>query len=327
MPPPIRLPRPVSVSVRRTRNMPPIHLEWRRFPGFLALREESRNRSCIYLQTDPEERVLRVGESDDLWNRYRGGTAYAVEAAMHGSGNSLFATPAPVDQAERRCLEATLIYDLQPRYNHQHMGAAPAQRVEYLHESEGPRTLRAGVMNTVLYFAYGSNMLSRRLRARDRTPSATAVGTGFVAGRRLAFDKVSTDGSGKCDAEPTSRPTDRVYGVLYEIDPAEDPSLDRAEGLGAGYREEPVTIATGSGTRNATTYAATAKEPALRPYHWYKALVIAGAVEHGLPTAYVEWLRTCQSQPDPNERRRAENEQVLFGAEPQAPADAAERRG
>src|SRR5437867_6632208 len=151
--------------------MAPILLEWRRFTGFLPLREEFRGRPCIYLQTDPEERVLRVGESDDLWNRYRGGTAYAVEAAMHGSGNLLFASLAPPDQAERRCLEATLIYDLQPRYNNQHMGAPPARRVEYLHEGEVPETLRAGSMNKILYFAYGSNMLSRRLRARDRAPS------------------------------------------------------------------------------------------------------------------------------------------------------------
>lgn len=182
-------------------------------------------------------------------------------------------------------------------------------------------------MNKILYFAYGSNMLSRRLRARSRTPSATTVGIGFVAGRRLTFDKVSTDGSGKCDAELTSTPTDKVYGVLYEIDPAEKPSLDRVEGLGAGYREEPVTVVTGSGTRDAITYVATAKEPALRPYDWYKALVVAGAVEHELAAAYVEWLRTCESQPDPNARRRAENELVLFGAEPQAATDAAERRG
>ena len=300
--------------------MPPIHLEWRRFPGFLELRGGFRNRPCIYLQTDPEERILRVGESDDLWNRYRGGTAYAVEAAMHRSGNLLFAAVAPADQAERRCLEATLIYDLQPGYNNQHIGTPPARRGEYLHEGEIPRTLRASAVNKILYFAYGANMLSHRLRARDRAPSATAAGTGFVAGRRLTFDKVSTDGSGKCDAELASSPTDRVYGVLYEIDPAEKRNLDRAEGLGAGYREEPVRMVTASGTRDAITYIAMAKEPALRPYHWYKALVVAGAVEHGLPVAYVEWLRTCESQADPNARRRAENELVLFGVEPQAAA-------
>lgn len=293
--------------------MAPLPLDWRRFSGFLQLRGEFRDRPCIYLQTDPQEHILRVGESDDLWNRYRGGTSYAVEAAIHGSGNLLFAALAPADQAERRCLEATLIYDLQPRYNNQHMGAPPVPRVEYVHQGDVPKTLRRGAVNKVLYFAYGSNMLSRRLRSRDRAPSAAAVGIGFVIGHRLAFDKVSADGSGKCDMEATSIPTDRVYGVLYEIDPAEKPNLDRAEGLGAGYREEPVPVATASGTRDATTYIATSKNPALRPYHWYKALVVAGAVEHGLPAAYIEWSRTFDSKVDPDARRRAENELVLFG--------------
>jgi hypothetical protein len=33
-------------------------------------------------------------------------------------------------------------------------------------------------------------------------------------------------------------------------------------------------------------YYATDKDASLRPYHWYKALVIAGAREHGLPVSY-----------------------------------------
>jgi hypothetical protein len=49
----------------------------------------------------------------------------------------------------------------------------------------------------VLIFAYGSNMLERRLTAR--TPSAIPVGTAYVEEYRLTFDKVSTDGSGKCE--------------------------------------------------------------------------------------------------------------------------------
>src|SRR2546426_10191093 len=91
-----------------------------------------------------------------------------------------------------------------------------------------------------LYFAYGSNMFSRRLRMR--TPSAAAAGVGYASGRRLTFDKVSTDGSGKCDIERTSSPTDRVYGVLFEILSAEKAGLGNAEGLGKGYREGRVDV-------------------------------------------------------------------------------------
>lgn len=166
----------------------------------------------------------------------------------------------------------------------------------------------------ILYFAYGSNMLTRRLRAPDRCPSAVVVDLGFVSGRRVTFDKVSNDGSGKCDIEATRNLNDRAYGVLFEIDCSEKPALDRAEGLGKGYCEEDVKVITGRGTRDAIAYVATTKEPALWPYHWYKALVIAGAIEHRLPESYIEWLRTFDSKADPNVRRRAENESLLFGS-------------
>jgi cation transport regulator ChaC len=166
--------------------------------------------------------------------------------------------------------------------------------------------------NKILHFAYGSNMLSRRLCAADRTPSAVAFRTGFVKGRRLTFDKVSCDGSGKCDIEATDNLDNRVYGVLYKINKSEKPALDRIEGLGKGYKEEMVDVVTSSGAHQAVTYVATSKEPALRPYHWYKAIVIAGAIEHSLPESYIEWIRTVDSKPDPNVKRRFQNEKLLF---------------
>ena len=166
----------------------------------------------------------------------------------------------------------------------------------------------------ILYFAYGSNMLSRRLCAADRTPSAVAFETGFVRGRRLTFDKVGSDGSGKCDIEATGNLDDRVYGVIYEINESEKSALDKIEGLCKGYKEENVEIVTSSDTYQAVAYVATSKEPALRPYHWYKAIVIAGAVENILPESYIEWIRTVDSKPDPNINRRSKNEKLLFGS-------------
>ena len=164
----------------------------------------------------------------------------------------------------------------------------------------------------MLYFAYGSNMLTKRLHAANRAPSAVAVGIGFVNGRRLTFDKVSSDGAGKCDIEASGNSACRVYGVLFELAESDKPQLDRAEGLGKGYREENVEVVTSSGLRNAFTYVATAKNPTLVPYHWYKDLVLAGATEHDLPEAYIERLRTFDSKFDPDNKRRAENELLLF---------------
>ena len=59
-------------------------------------------------------------------------------------------------------------------------------------------------MDKILYFAYGSNMFSRRLKHSTRVPSAEVVGVGSIKGYRLTFDKRSNDGSGKCDAEATT---------------------------------------------------------------------------------------------------------------------------
>lgn len=165
---------------------------------------------------------------------------------------------------------------------------------------------------TFPYFAYGSNMLTRRLAAPNRAPSAVRTSIGYVEGRRLVFDKVSQDGSGKCDAQATQYETDRVYGVIFEIGNSDRARLDAAEGLEKGYKDQTVEVITPAGTISARTYIAMKKDSALRPYHWYKALTIAGAVEHGLPMAYVEWLRTFDSIEDPKSDRRAENEALLF---------------
>lgn len=163
-----------------------------------------------------------------------------------------------------------------------------------------------------IYFAYGSNMYSCRLK--ERTPSATPLGIGYVPSRRLTFDKVSRDGSGKCDIESTTKQTDRVYGVLFKISSSEKSKLDAAEGLGRGYKEEQIRVVMMNGdTHDAIAYVATKKDPVLRPYHWYKALVIAGANEHKLPADYVEWLRTIESLHDPDAERRARHELLLFG--------------
>ena len=137
----------------------------------------------------------------------------------------------------------------------------------------------------VRYFAYSSNMLTDRLR--ERVPSATAIGIGQLVGHALRWDKRSSrDGSGKCDAEATGRQEDIVWGVVFEIDPEDKPALDQAEGLGVGYMEKTVHVSTEAGPVAAVMYYATDKDPSLRPYHWYKALVIAGAREHGLPVGY-----------------------------------------
>ena len=97
--------------------------------------------------------------------------------------------------------------------------------------------------DTLVYFAYGSNMSVRRLK--DRVPSVKPLGAGWLSHHRLKFHKRSQDGSGKCNIVPSDAGT--VFGVLFEIDSGQVPALDKYEGLGRGYlkRECSVQVAEG----------------------------------------------------------------------------------
>lgn len=156
----------------------------------------------------------------------------------------------------------------------------------------------------ILYFAYGSNMLPARLRAR--CPSARVIGTATVADFDLAFSKRSNDGSGK--ATLISAVGVSVPGVLFAIEKSELNALDRAEGAGAGYdRVDDFTAQKiGSGQRiTATTYIASATDRSLIPFDWYLALVIAGAVHHALGEAHVAKLRATRHRLDEDHARKS----------------------
>jgi len=144
-----------------------------------------------------------------------------------------------------------------------------------------------------LYFAYGSNLLSRRMR--ERVSSARAVGTAWVDGHRLSLGKAGRDGSGK--ATLVADPDARVWGVLYAIDPAHWKRLDDFE---PGYKRVALVVTTRGRERVlASTYVAppTARDPVA--FAWYKRFIVEGAREHDLPAPYVEALLELPERPDP----------------------------
>ncbi len=160
-----------------------------------------------------------------------------------------------------------------------------------------------------LYFAYGSNMLSKRLK--ERTPSAQKIGIASLAGYRLTFDKKSKDGSGKCDIDRTENPQDIVWGVIYSIDCSQLIDLDRAEGLGLGYEHATLVVNLFGRQEKVLAYLSNDKQSNLKPYHWYKDIVIAGADEHKLPSAYIAGITEVNSMDDPCEERVAKNAALL----------------
>lgn len=161
-------------------------------------------------------------------------------------------------------------------------------------------------------FAYGSNMPIARLR--ERCPSARAIGIAELPGHELRWHKRSRDESGKCDIVATATAADvSVFGVLYEIANGEKRALDSAEGLGAGYEEIEIKVLCGGDPVTAKAYRATDTDPALRPYTWYRALVIAGAKEHGLPAPYIAGLESVPADQDPDCSRHDRNMALIEG--------------
>ncbi len=168
------------------------------------------------------------------------------------------------------------------------------------------------IAETCLMFAYGSNMLTNRIR--QRCPSATALGVAELVRYELRWHKRSTDRSAKCNIIPTEQSRMKVYGVLYRIAVAEKPKLDSAEGLGSGYEERTVTVSCNRELYDAYVYYATSIDDALKPYTWYKALVVAGAKEHGLPAEYVARLVATEAIEDQDGERHAKKMAIVDGS-------------
>ncbi len=146
------------------------------------------------------------------------------------------------------------------------------------------------------YFAYGSNMSLRRLQ--QRVPQVRQLATAALPGYQLRFHKIGQDGSAKCDAYFTGASVDLLHGVLYDIDPADKRSLDRIEGLGAGYDQREVWVDTERACLSAVTYVATQIDPGLKPFGWYKRHVLVGAREAGLPLDYIDSIQSLPHKDD-----------------------------
>lgn len=155
------------------------------------------------------------------------------------------------------------------------------------------------------YAAYGSNLHPARLG--ERVPSATLLGQAVVLDRTLQFHKRSKDGSGKCNITTGE---DRVYVAVYEIAPHDKAKLDQIEGLGIGYRVEFLDVPNHG---ECFTYVATDThiDESLKPYSWYKELVVAGSEYLQFPRQYVEWIAAFQSWNDPDHQRHAEHMNIV----------------
>ena len=89
------------------------------------------------------------------------------------------------------------------------------------------------------YIAYGSNMVQEQMAVR--CPDARLIGTGYISGARLEFYLHAT-------VEKTGNNRNRVPVAVWEINDADERSLDRYEGYPSYYIKEewPVHMNDGS---------------------------------------------------------------------------------
>lgn len=157
----------------------------------------------------------------------------------------------------------------------------------------------------MLYAAHGSNLHPARLALR--LPGSKFEGTGTVAGRRLRFHKRSVDQSGKCNI---ATGTGRVHVAVYQLSETEKARLDEIEGAGQGYTAESIEV---PGFGECFTYIAELShiDDGLRPYSWYKGLVLAGCEVLDFPADYTAWVRNIEATEDPNIERHASNMKIV----------------
>lgn len=131
------------------------------------------------------------------------------------------------------------------------------------------------------YFAYGSNLcvaqMARRCPDATNPRPATLTDHDWLINQR-----------GVATVEPLRGI--QVHGVLWEVSNRDLATLDSAEGVPVRYRRDRLTVHTGDGPADAWVYIDHRVETGA-PRPGYLERVIDGALHHGLPHRWVEFLR------------------------------------
>jgi len=147
------------------------------------------------------------------------------------------------------------------------------------------------------YFGYGSNM-NRGIFEGRRGMRPIKAEPALLEDYRLCFNLAIGPGE-RGVANLEARAGACTWGVLYLITVEQSEHLDRTEGVPRAYRRVPVSaIVDGSEQIAAFTYQSDkiglGRKPSLR----YIALLIEGAVQHGLPPGYLRYLRSFELAAD-----------------------------
>jgi phage replication-related protein YjqB (UPF0714/DUF867 family) len=131
------------------------------------------------------------------------------------------------------------------------------------------------------YFAYGSNLCVRQMARRcpgavDPRPATLADHDWLINERGVATVE-PFDGS-------------QVHGVVWQLTDHDLATLDSAEGVPVRYRRDRLTVHTDDGPYPAWVYIDHRVEPG-PPREGYLERIIDGALHHGLPHRWIDFLR------------------------------------
>ena len=141
----------------------------------------------------------------------------------------------------------------------------------------------------MLYFGYCTMLESAEMNRL--CPGAKALGVYQMTGYRLRFSSFhDAPEQGSCDLETV--PAHDMWGLLYDMVPAEYDALDIMAGVPKGYLARiAVEVANAEGDRRlATTYKSPNPGGPFSPSDAYVRPILSGARELVLPAYYVEEL-------------------------------------
>ncbi len=148
-----------------------------------------------------------------------------------------------------------------------------------------------------LYFAYGSNL--RASQMQRLCPGHDFVAAARLDNHRLAFTLPDTEWRGGV-ADVIVSAGDTVWGALYRLRETDLPPLDAYEGYDPAGPEEAneyvrrlVTVSVGGEPREAQAWCYFVRAPQgyVAPSEQYRAALVEGAAERGLPQDYIKTMQ------------------------------------
>ena len=131
------------------------------------------------------------------------------------------------------------------------------------------------------YFAYGSNLCVQQMTRR--CPDAVNPQPAILGDHDWLINQ-----RGVATVDPFTG--NQVHGVLWQLSDHDMTVLDSAEGVPVRYRRERLTVHTGDGPARAWVYIDPRVTPG-PPRPGYLERIIDGALHHGLPARWIEFLR------------------------------------